>query len=101
MFDSFHYLCYNRWGLEAKYARKRQDEDGISGRPAMYIKEYKYGENQVVTPIDKDTTILECDMLYKYNTIKFVLGFGVNCEVLEPVWLKDEIKRIGKAMAER
>lgn len=73
----------------------------LSGRPAMYIKEYKYGENQVVTPIDKDTTILECDMLYKYNTIKFVLGFGVNCEVLEPVWLKDEIKRIGKAMAER
>ena len=47
----------------------------FSGRPAMYVKEYKYGENQVVTPIDRDKTILECDMNYRYNTIKFVLGF--------------------------
>ena len=71
----------------------------LKGRPAMYVKEYKYGENQIITPIDKDTTILECDMRYKYNTIKFVLGFGTDCEVLEPLWLKDEVKRIAKEMS--
>ena len=30
----------------------------LSGKPAMYVKEYLYGENQTVLPIDKDTTIL-------------------------------------------
>ena len=72
----------------------------LSGRPAMYVKEYIYGENQVVTPIDQSTTVLECDMHYKYNTVKFVLGFGKDCKVLEPQWLKDEIKSIAKQMLE-
>ena len=71
----------------------------LSGRPAMYVKEYKFGENQVITPIDKNTTILECDMQYKYNTVKFVLGFGIDCKVLEPQWLKEEIVSIAKKMA--
>lgn len=70
----------------------------FSGRPAMYVKEYKYGENQVVTPIDKDKTILECDMHYRYNTIKFVLGFGTDCKVIEPQWLKEEVVSIAKQM---
>jgi predicted DNA-binding transcriptional regulator YafY len=70
----------------------------LSGKPAMYVKEYKYGENQIVTPIDKDATILECDMHYKYNTIKFVLGFGLDCKVLEPTWLKEEVISIAQKM---
>lgn len=73
----------------------------LTGRPAMYVKEYIYGENQIVTPIDKDCTILECDMHYKYSTIKFVLGFGTDCEVLEPQWLKDEVKNVAKKILER
>ena len=73
----------------------------LSGRPAMYVKEYKNGENQVITPIDKDTTILECDMQYVYNTIKFVLGFGTDCKVLEPEWLKEEVLEIARQMLER
>lgn len=70
----------------------------LSGKPAMYVKEYKYGENQIVTPIDKDATILECDMHYKYNTVKFVLGFGADCKVLEPKWLKEEVVSIAQKM---
>ena len=66
----------------------------LSGRPAMYIKEYVYGLNQVITQIDSDTTILECDMHYRYNTIKFILGLGKDCEVIEPQWLKKEIRDI-------
>lgn len=73
----------------------------LTGRPAMYVKEYKFGENQVITPIDKNTTILECDMHYRYSTIKFVLGFGTDCKVLEPQWLKEEIVSIAKRLAER
>ena len=72
----------------------------LSGRPAMYVKEYLYGEEQTVTEIDKDTTILEFTAQYKYNMLQLVLGFGADCEVLEPEWLKAEvlsqIERISK-----
>lgn len=64
----------------------------FSGRPAMYVREYVYGQNQVVTTVDTNTTLLECDMQYKYNTIRFVLQFGADCEVLEPLWLKEEVQ---------
>lgn len=61
------------------------------GRPAMYVKEYMYGRNQKVFAIDQDTTILECDMHYRYNSVRFVLQFGSDCKVIEPVWLKEEV----------
>ena len=66
----------------------------------MYVKEYIYGRNQVVTSIDKDNTTLECAMHYKYETIKFVLGFGIDCEIVEPEWLREEVKRIATAIAD-
>ena len=72
----------------------------FTGRPAMYVKEYLYGKNQVVTPIDRTSTVLECDMHYRYNTIRFVLQFGTDCEVLEPQWLKEEVINICKKVAE-
>ena len=37
-------------------------------------------------------------MHYKYNTIKFVLGFGTDCKVLEPTWLKEEVVSIAQKM---
>lgn len=64
----------------------------LTGRPAMTVKEYINGRNQKINAVDSNTTILECDMEYRYNTIQFVLGFGGDCEVLEPEWLKAEIK---------
>ena len=63
----------------------------LTGAPAMYIKEYVYGKNQVITAVDKNTTVLECDMQYRSNVLRFVLGFGADCEVLEPEWLKEEV----------
>ena len=63
----------------------------LSGKPAMYVKEYLYGADQSVTEIDKDTTILEFTAKYKYNTLQLVLGFGADCEILEPEWLKQEV----------
>lgn len=63
----------------------------LFGKPAMYVKEYLYGSDQSITEIDKDTTILEFTAKYKYNTLQLVLGFGADCEVLEPEWLKKEV----------
>ena len=63
----------------------------LSGKPAMYAKDYLYGAEQTFEEIDKDTTILEFTAKYKYNTVQLVLGFGSDCEVIEPDWLKNEI----------
>jgi predicted DNA-binding transcriptional regulator YafY len=63
----------------------------LSGKPAMYAHEYLYGLDQVITDIDKDNTIIEFTAEYKYNTVQLVLGFGADCKVLEPGWLKDEV----------
>ena len=73
----------------------------LSGKPAMYVKEYLYGINQNVLSIDKDTTILEFTAKYKYNTVKLVLGFGSNCEVLEPNWLRDEVIKQAQAIIKK
>ncbi len=62
----------------------------LTGGPAMWIKESVYGKNQVLTELDDGATVLECDMHYRPNAIRFSLGFGENCEVLEPAWLKEE-----------
>lgn len=63
----------------------------LSGKPAMYVKEYLYGADQTVLSIDKYTTVLEFTAEYKYNAVQLVLGFGADCEVLEPEWLRNEV----------
>ena len=66
----------------------------LSGAYAMLVKERTYGKNQTVEAIDKDTTILSVEMQNKENITSFVLGFGANCEVLEPEWLRDNLRKV-------
>lgn len=64
----------------------------------MTVKEYINGKNQKITAVGSNTTILECDMEYRYNTIRFVLGFGSDCKVIEPEWLKAKVKAEAKRL---
>lgn len=64
----------------------------LTGEPAMYVKDYVYGFNQTITECDDKSTILEVDMRYRNNCISFVLGFRGNCQIIEPQWLKDEVR---------
>jgi predicted DNA-binding transcriptional regulator YafY len=57
----------------------------------MLIKERIYGKDQKIEEIDEKTTILSCKMQNKENILVFVLGFGNNCEVLEPKWLQEKL----------
>jgi predicted DNA-binding transcriptional regulator YafY len=71
----------------------------LTGNYAMLVKERIYGKDQTLEEVDDKTTILSVKMQNKENILVFVLGFGANCEVLEPEWLKekliDTIKRMG------
>lgn len=101
-FDKTGFKRVADWTTEEKTGREWVHVKlNLHGKPALYVKEYVFGQNQKVTPIDKDNTLLECDMQYEYNTIRLVLGFGEDCDVLEPSWLKDKVKEIAQRMAEK
>ena len=60
---------------------------------AMLVKERIYGKNQTVETRPDGSSILSCEMQNKENIKVFVLGFGEHCKVLEPEWLKEDIKQ--------
>ena len=73
----------------------------LFGAPAMYVKDYIYGKNQIITECKDGTTILELDMRYKNNIISFVLDFRGDCEILEPDWLKEEVLKAAKKIIQK
>lgn len=62
------------------------------GLDAIYAKLQAYGKNQKIVEAVKEYTIIELDMSYKPRIIGFILYYRGNCEVLEPEWLKEEVK---------
>ena len=63
----------------------------LTGNYAMLVKERIYGKDQTIEEVDDKTTILSVKMQGQENILVFVLGFGENCEVLEPEWLKEKV----------
>ena len=106
--DTFEQLIGEKFRIPYSYDEKEYlDEFGmkqngewydiklkLKDQYAMLVKERIYGRNQIVEPIDDNTTILSCSMQNKDNIITFTLGFGDHCEIIEPIWLKKEIKKI-------
>ena len=68
---------------------------------ASLCKERVYGKNQVVEPIDDNSTKVSVDMQNKEKILVFVLGFGKNIDVLEPQWLKDELADVAGYIANK
>lgn len=64
----------------------------FTGKYAMVVQDYLYGKNQITECVDSNTTILTLQMQYKNSIVGFVLSHGIYCEVLEPEWLKQEVK---------
>lgn len=89
-------LTYNERDFIDEFGMKQNGEWypiklKITGKYAMLVKERIYGKNQTVEAIDKNATILSVEMQNKEDILVFVLGFGANCEVLEPEWLKEKL----------
>ena len=64
----------------------------LFGAAAMYVKDYIYGKNQKITNGENGSTILEVDLRYKSNVVRFVMQFVGECKVIEPEWLKEDVK---------
>ena len=92
-------LTYNERDFIDEFGMRQNDEWypiklKITGKYAMLVKERIYGKNQTVEIVDKNTSVLSVEMQNKEDILVFVLGFGANCEVLEPEWLRDELKNV-------
>lgn len=68
---------------------------------ASLVKERLYGKNQVVEPIDENSTKVSVDMQNQENIKVFVLGFGENIDVLEPEWLKKDLVNIASGIIKK
>lgn len=73
----------------------------LTGNYAMLVKERIYGKDQTIEEVDDKTTILSVKMQGQENILVFVLGFGANCEVLEPAWLKEKVLNSLKEILEK
>ena len=73
----------------------------LTGNYAMLVKERIYGKDQTIEEVDDKTTILSVKMQGQENILVFVLGFGANCEVLEPEWLKEKVIETIKEISKR
>lgn len=73
----------------------------FTGKFAMVVQDYIYGKNQITECVDSNTTILTLQMQYKDTIVGFVLSHGIYCEVLEPEWLKNEVKSVAAEISMR
>lgn len=91
-------LTYNESDYFDEYGMKQNGEWypiklQLFDQYAMLVKERVYGKNQTVEALEDGSSILACEMQNKENIKVFVLGFGEHCKVLEPEWLREEIKK--------
>jgi predicted DNA-binding transcriptional regulator YafY len=90
-------VFYNEHELLDSFGMTANTEDyriklRLTGAASMYVKDYIYGKNQTITECEDRSTILEVDLRYRKNCVSFVLGFRGECEILEPEWLKEEVR---------
>jgi len=58
---------------------------------APYIKEREWPEGTEIDDLDDGSIILNVETAGGYELKKWIMGFGHAAELLEPVWLRDEL----------
>lgn len=65
----------------------------ITGRYAAHIGEFIYGKNQEIKEVDENTTLLSVTMQNEERILNFIMGFGKDCRIVEPDWLRESLKK--------
>ncbi len=73
----------------------------VTGTRAVLMKERVYGKNQVMTDLGNGSYKVSMDMQNDNTMVSFVLGCGNEATVLEPQWLRDEVKKKAKEISEK
>ncbi|MDH4120525.1 MAG: WYL domain-containing protein [Deltaproteobacteria bacterium] len=71
----------------------------FSVNQAPYITERIWHEEQTITPNTDGSVTLKFSATGRYEIVKWILGWGPDCEVLEPPDLREEVKNKIKTAA--
>ena len=72
----------------------------FNSRTANYIHDRRWSADQKLTPAADNSLILEMTARSEPELVAWILGFGANVKVLEPDWLRDEIREIAIQIAQ-
>ena len=70
----------------------------LKDQSAYLASERLYSKDQVITKLDSNHIILECDMRQENRILSFINYFGSNCIVLEPEYIKKLVERENRKM---
>jgi len=70
----------------------------VSSQIAIHLEERPLYDDQQLTQCDDDTYLLETTVQDTNELRWWLLGFGENIEILEPLNLREEFKRISNEM---
>ena len=72
----------------------------FNSRTANYIHDRRWSADQKLTPAADNSLILEMTARSEPELVSWILSFGANVKVLEPDWLRDEIREIAIQIAQ-
>ena len=94
-FDKSKYIDKN--GM-SKIGEKYHLKLLLKDQSAILASERKYSDEQIITRIDSNHIILECDMRNESRILSFINYFGSNCIVLEPEYIKNLVRNENQKM---
>jgi predicted DNA-binding transcriptional regulator YafY len=65
----------------------------LSGKPAFYVSERILSPDQNITWLNDDTMEISFTAQSKDEVLSWSMAFGAKAQILEPLWLRDEIKK--------
>lgn len=71
----------------------------FNAQTANYIHDRQWSADQKLTPGPDNSLILEMTARSQPELVSWILSFGANVKVLEPDWLRDEIREIARKIA--
>jgi len=65
----------------------------LTGKPAFYVSERILSPDQNITWLNDDTMEISFTVQSKDEVLSWSMAFGAKAQILEPFWLRDEIKK--------
>jgi predicted DNA-binding transcriptional regulator YafY len=65
---------------------------------ASYIKTQYLHETQQIISEDKNSILIQIDVITSFELKSMILGYGDQVKVISPKWLKDEIELVYRKM---
>jgi predicted DNA-binding transcriptional regulator YafY len=96
-------LLKTAWGIA--YAAPGQEPETVRlkftpGRATRRVKESQWHVSQTITDTEDEGCILQVKVGHSWEMKPFIRGWGPDCEVLEPAWLREEIAEEMRKAAE-